>query len=246
MKKLVLILLMSLGPLGVVTAEEGPHLDHVTIDLNDQAALQRGAKYFVNYCQGCHSAKYMRYERLMKDLGLTEKEVRANLMFTGEKIGDHMTIAATPADQDAWFGKAPPDLSLEARYRGTDWLYTYLRSFYLDDSRPFGVNNTVFPDVGMPDVLAQLQGYQKAVFKEETDAEGNTHKVFDHFEAATGGKLTSEQSDKVVHDLVTFLSYIGEPVKVERESLGVKVIIFLLIFTVIAYLLKKEYWRDIH
>jgi len=247
MKKLITTLLMLLAPLGVM-ASEALHLEHVDIDLKDQAALQRGAKYFVNYCQGCHSAQYMRYERVMTDLGLTEKEVTDNLMFTGEKLGDKMTIAARPADQEGWFGKPPPDLSLVARNRkqGADWLYTYLRSFYQDSNRPMGVNNTVFKDVGMPHVLWELQGVQKAVFKTEVDAEGNKTEHFEKFEPGIPGRLSEEDYDKVVQDLVTFLVYMGEPVQVERQSLGVKVIIFLLIFTVLAYLLKKEYWRDVH
>jgi len=251
MKKLIPTLLLLLVPLGALASEGAVQLDHVAIDLKDQAALQRGAKYFVNYCMGCHSAQYVRYERLMTDLGLTKREVMDNLMFTGEKIGDKMVIAARPADQEKWFGKQPPDLSLVARNRkqGPDWLYTYLRSFYLDPSRPMGVNNTLFKDVGMPQVLWDLQGFQTAVFKEETNEEGYTHKVFEHFEPPANGmkgKLTPPQYDQVVRDLVTFLTYIGEPVQVERRELGIKVIIFLLLFTVLAYFLKKEYWRDIH
>jgi ubiquinol-cytochrome c reductase cytochrome c1 subunit len=248
MKKLITTLLMLLAPLGVMASGAGPHLDHVEIDLTDKPALQRGAKYFVNYCLGCHSAQYMRYERVMADLDLTEQEVMENLMFTGEKIGDKMTVAASPADQEAWFGKAPPDLSLVARNRkqGADWLYTYLRSFYQDDSRPMGVNNTVFPDVGMPHVMWALQGLQKAVFRTEVDDEGNKTEHFERFEPGIPGSLSEQDYDQVVRDLVTFLVYMGEPVQVERQSLGVKVIIFLLIFTVVAYFLKKEYWRDVH
>jgi len=187
------------------------------------------------------------YRRHRRPPGKPKRE-RAD---AGEKIGDRMTVAARPADQEVWFGKAPPDLSLVARNRknGPDWLYTYLRSFYLDASRPMGVNNLVFPDVGMPHVLWDLQGFQTAAFKEETNEEGYTHKVFERFEAPADGmkgKLSGAQYDQVVRDLVTFLTYTSEPVQVERRSLGTKVIIFLLIFTIIAYLLKKEYWRDIH
>ncbi|MGD2083946.1 MAG: cytochrome c1 [Chromatiales bacterium] len=248
MKKLILAVMMIAAPLTGMAAGGGVHLDHADIDLGDEAALQRGAKYFVNYCLGCHSAQYMRYQRLQKDLGLTEEEVEDNLMFTGEKLGNKMTIAAPPADQEGWFGKAPPDLTLTARNRkqGADWLYTYLRSFYLDDSKPTGVNNIVFPDVGMPHVLWDLQGLQKAVFREETDAQGNAHEVFEGFEQVTDGRLSPEEYDEAVRDLVTFMVYMSEPVKTERQSLGVYVLIFLVVFTVLAYFLKKEYWKDVH
>ena len=248
MNKLIVAILMLATPLTGMAAGGGAPLDHVEIDLTDKAALQRGAKYFVNYCLSCHSAQYMRYQRVQEDLGLTEEEVRENLMFTGEKMGDKLTIAARPADQAAWFGQAPPDLTLAARNRkqGADWLYTYMRTFYLDESKPTGVNNLVFPDVGMPHVMWELQGLQKAVFREETDAQGNTHEVFERFETVQEGKLSPEEYDQAVKDLVTFMAYMSEPVKVQRQRLGIAVLIFLAVFTVLAYFLKKEYWKDIH
>jgi ubiquinol-cytochrome c reductase cytochrome c1 subunit len=209
-------------------------------------SLQRGAKYFMNYCLSCHSAKYQRYNRMAKDLGLTEQEVMENLMFTTDRIGDTMTIAMDPQEAEKWFGVTPPDLSVTARSRGVDWIYTYLRSFYVDESRKFGVNNTVFKDVGMPHVLWQLQGAQKAVFRTEKDAAGGDVEVFDHFEPVTSGTLSAEEYDQVVRDLTAFMSYIGEPVQLKRQQMGKWVLLFIAVFFVLSYLLKKEYWKDIH
>lgn len=245
MKKLIVAFLMAIAPvLGL--ASGGAHLDDANIDLSDQASLQRGAKYFVNYCLSCHSAKYQRYNRMAKDLGLTDEEVKDNLMFTTDKIGDTMSIAMDPVAAADWFGTTPPDLSVIARARGVDWLYTYLRSFYLDDSRPFGVNNVVFPDVGMPHVLWELQGAQKAVYKTEKDSAGNDHDVFDHFEQVTPGSLSPEEYDTMSRDMTAFLAYIGEPIQMERQRMGKWVLLFIAVFFVLAYLLKKEYWKDVH
>ncbi len=246
MKKLIVVLLLAFAPMLAQAAGEGPHLDAANIDLGDQASLQRGAKYFVNYCLSCHSAKYQRYNRMAKDLGLTEDEVINNLMFTTDKIGDTMNISMTTAQGKAWFGNPPPDLSVLIRARGVDYIYTYLRSFYLDEKRPFGVNNTVFPDVAMPHVLVELQGTQKAVYKLETDAKGNKHEVFEGFEPVTPGTLSAEEYDQVARDLTAFLSYVGEPIQMERKRLGMWVLLFIAVFFVLAYLLKKEYWKDIH
>ena len=246
MKKLIIAFLMAAAPvLGLASGGEA-HLDHAHVDVSDQASLQRGAKYFVNYCLSCHSAKYQRYNRMAKDLGLTEDEVKENLMFATDKIGEGMTIAMPPEKSAKWFGNPPPDLSVIARARGVDWIYTYLRSFYLDGSRPFGVNNIVFPDVGMPHVLWELQGMQKAVYKMEKDTAGNDTEVFDHFELVEPGSLTPEEYDAVARDLTTFLSYIGEPIQLERKHLGIWVLLFISVFFVLAYLLKKEYWKDVH
>ena len=241
MKKLTVAFLLAAVPLLSLAAGGGAHLDKANIDLSDQASLQRGAKLFVNYCLSCHSAKYQRYNRMAKDLGLTEEEVKENLMFTTDKIGDTMEIAMPEEDAAVWFGTAPPDLSVITRARGVDWVYTYLRSFYLDESRPFGVNNTVFPDVGMPNVLWQLQGAQRAVFHEE---EGK--KVFEKFEVVEQGSMTPQQFDNAVRDLTAFLSYVGEPIQMERKRLGVWVLAFIAVFFVLAYMLKKEYWKDVH
>jgi len=241
MKKLIVAFLLAMGPALGFAAGGAVHLDKANIDLSDQASLQRGAKLFVNYCLNCHSAKYQRYNRMAKDLGMTEDEVKQNLMFTTDKIGDTMTIALNPEDGERWFGVAPPDLSVITRARGVDWIYTYLRSFYADPAKPWGVNNTVFPDVGMPHVLWELQGVQKAVFKE---IDGK--KEFQKFELERPGKLTPPEFDAAMRDLTAFLSYVGEPVQLERKALGWYVIGFLLIFLVVSYLLKKEYWKDVH
>jgi len=240
MKKLIVGFLLATIPL-LGMASGGAHLDDADIDMGDQASLQRGAKYFVNYCLSCHSAKYQRYNRTAKDLGLSEDEVKENLMFTTEKIGETMNIAMDSQDANTWFGVIPPDLSVISRARGVDWLYTYLRSFYIDESRPFGVNNIVFPDVGMPHVMWKLQGTQKAVFK---DHDGQ--KVFEKFELVSPGTMSPEEFDVAMRDLTAFLSYVGEPIQMERKRIGVWVLLFIAVFFVLAYLLKKEYWKDVH
>jgi len=248
MKKLITALILSLVPLAGM-ASGGAHLESANIDLSDQAALQRGAKYFMSYCAGCHSLKYARYNRMAKDIGLTEDQVRENLIFTaGTKVGSLIEIPLRAADGEAWFGTAIPDLTLAARNKvgGPDWVSSYLKGFYLDDSRPYGVNNTVFPDVGMPDVLWRQRGTQKAVYEEGTDAAGNPTKTFSHLEPVDSGTMGAEEFDNMVRDLTTFLAYMGEPMQLERRSLGIYVILFLALFTVLAYLLKKEYWRDVH
>ncbi|MEW8320076.1 MAG: cytochrome c1 [Candidatus Thiodiazotropha sp.] len=246
MKKLIVAFLLAAVPMLVMAAGGGAHLDDADIDLGDQASLQRGAKYFVNYCLSCHSAQFQRYNRMARDLDLTETEVIENLMFTTDKIGDTMKIAMTEEQGTEWFGSPPPDLSVLARARGVDWIYTYLRSFYVDEKRPFGVNNIVFPDVGMPHVLWELQGAQKAVFKLEKDAAGNDVEKFDHFEPVSEGLLSPAEYDQVARDLTAFMSYIAEPIQMERKRLGVWVLLFIAVFFVLSYLLKKEYWKDVH
>jgi ubiquinol-cytochrome c reductase cytochrome c1 subunit len=246
MKKHVLAILLLVTPALVIASGGGVHLDKANIDPTNKESLQRGAKIFVNYCMGCHSARYQRYNRLGRDLGISDDDIIANLMFTGEKTGDLMDIAMTPAMGKKWFGAAPPDLTLVARVRGTDWLYTYLRTFYKDDSRPFGVNNEVFSNVGMPNVLWELQGLQKPVYKTVVDDEGHEHQVLEGVELEEAGSQTPAEFDRTVSDLVNFLAYMGEPIKLERQSLGIKVMLFLFVLFIFAYLLKKEYWKDIH
>ena len=247
MKKQLLSLLLLITPALALAAGGGNvHLDKANIDPTNKESLQRGARTFVNYCLGCHSARFQRYNRLAWDLGIPEEDVIANLMFTGEKIGNHMEIAMTREAGKAYFGAAPPDLTLVARVRGEDWLYTYMRSFYLDPSRPFGVNNTVFPNVGMPHVLWDLQGWQKPVTETTTDADGKEHTKVVGLELAKPGSQSEAEYDRTVRDLVNFLAYMGEPIKQERKALGIKVLLFLFVFFIIAYLLKKEYWKDIH
>jgi ubiquinol-cytochrome c reductase cytochrome c1 subunit len=247
MKRQLLAILLLVSPAVALGGGGGDvHLDAANIDPTNRDSLQRGAKTFVNYCLGCHSAKYQRYNRLARDLGISEESVMENLMFTGEKMGDQMDITMSKSMGKKWFGAAPPDLTLVSRVRGADWLYTYMRTFYQDDSRPFGVNNRVFDNVGMPNVLWQLQGVQKPVYKTVTDDDGHEHQVLEGVELVEAGTQSVEEFDRTVRDLVNFLAYMGEPVKLERQSLGIKVLLFLLVFFIVAYLLKKEYWKDVH
>jgi len=245
MKKLIFVLLILISS-HAVAASGGMELQSAKIDLDNKASLQRGAKFFVNYCLSCHSAKQLRYSRMAEDLAIPPELVELNLMFTGEKIFDGMTISMRPKDAEKWFGVNPPDLSLIARSRGADWLYTYLKNFYIDDSRPFGVNNRLFPKVGMPHVLADLQGLQRAVYKDVKTEDGSTRRVIDHLEMAEPGRMDEKEFDEAMHDLVNFMAYMGEPAKLERQRLGWKVLLFILLMLGVFYLLKKEYWKDIH
>lgn len=223
-------------------AEEG-NLQQAGTDLGDRASLQRGAQLFVNYCSGCHSLKYLRYSRMAEDLGLTEDEVQANLNLGGGKFGETFQTSLTPAHAEQWFGKMPPDLSLIARVRGSDWIYTYLKSFYLDESRPLGWNNTLFPNASMPNPLWQMQGLQHPVYGEK-DATGEA--PVEKLVLKHPGTLDAEAFDRSVRDITAFLEYAGEPAAIKRQGLGVWVILFLAAFTFLAWLLKKEYWRDVH
>ncbi len=245
MKKLIIALMFAL-PGAVMAAGAGPHLEHANIDLSDKASLQRGAKLFVNYCLSCHSAAYQRYNRMGRDIGLTDEQVKENLMFAGEKVGETMTIAMPQGDAKRWFGNPPPDLSVITRARGVDFIYTYLKTFYIDEKRPFGVNNAVFPEVGMPHVLWELEGMKKAITKTEVDHEGNEKTVITGYEIVKPGKMSEDEYDQAARDLTAFLTYTGEPIKLERQRLGIWVLLFLAIFFVFAYALKKEYWKDIH
>lgn len=235
-----------LAPLTAWASSAGSALQPAHNDVANVASLQRGARNFVNYCMGCHSARYVRYNRLGADLGLSDAQVIENLMFTGERPSDTMGVAMRPEDAKHWFGTTPPDLSLIARARGTDYLYTFLKSFYLDPKRPTGVNNLVLPGTAMPHVLWELQGYQQAVYDGESDAEHSAvHKKFKGFELAQKGQLTPQEYDQFVRDTVNFLDYIGEPMQLQRRSLGLKVLGFLFVFFLFAYFLKKEYWKDV-
>ena len=241
MRAAVIAFVLSAGLAGTVFAQHEAELDPANNNVANVASLQRGAKYFVNYCLGCHSAQYVRYNRLAQDLQLSEQQVIDNLMFTGERPFDTMAIAMRPEDSARWFKVSPPDLSLIARSRGTDYIYTFLRSFYAAPGRPTGVDNIVLPGTAMPHVLWQLQGTQRAVF--HTDE--HNAQVFETFEMAVPGELAVEEFDEVVRDIVNFLDYIAEPIKRERQQLGVRVIGFLLVFLLIAYMLKKEIWKDV-
>ena len=247
-KKRIALLAALVAVSGTAVASEATH-DVVTParnDITNLASLQRGARNFVNYCMGCHSARYVRYGRLGQDLGLSEQQVIDNLMFTGERIHDTMKISMRPEDAARWFGTTPPDLSLIARSRGTDYISSFLKSFYLDPSRPTGVNNMVMPSTAMPHVLWELQGYQKAVYEGSSDAEhGAVRKTFKDFELEQKGKMSPQEYDQFVRDTVNFLAYIGEPMQIERRNLGMRVLAFLFVFFLFAYFLKKEYWKDV-
>lgn len=237
MKKI--LFLVSLLASTIAFASSDIHLDKAPINPGDQQSLQRGAKTFVNYCLSCHSAQAMRYNRL-QDIGLTNQQIKDNLIFSDAKVGDLMTNSMNKKDAKAWFGATPPDLSVISRSRGVDWLYTYLRSFYRDETRPTGWNNVAFDKVGMPHVLYELQGEQ--VLHVEKHGEHETHKLM----LAKPGKMTPAEYDGMVADLVNYLEFMGEPVKATRMKLGIAVLLFLSIFFVVAYYLKKEFWKDIH
>jgi len=231
------LLLLMCG--GVQAAGDATHLEHAGVNTRDIAALQRGAKWYVNYCFSCHSAKYMRYNRLSEDLGLSEELVMENLVFSDAKIGDTMDIAMRPEQATLWLGKEPPDLSLIARSRGVDWLFTYLKSFYQDETGNW--NNLSLPNASMPHVLWELQGIQKPVYAKHGDVE-----VVDHLTLAVEGLQTPEEYEETVRDLVTFLDYVSEPAKLKRKNIGIWVMLFLTVFAALAFALKAEYWRDVH
>ncbi|MGV8844632.1 MAG: cytochrome c1 [Pseudomonas sp.] len=260
MKKLLAALIIAVCPAIALGNTAAAHpLDKVTVDLHDKAALQDGARTFVNNCMGCHSAKFQRYERVADDIGIPHELMMENLVFTGTNIGDHMKIGMQPEDAKKWFGAPPPDLTLVARVRGNDWLYTYLRTFYEDPTRPWGVNNLVFPSVGMPNVLANLQGRQVMGCKQVQVVDGGTKQ----YDPLTGTPITHEACDQLVvlpktgtlseaefdekiKNLVTFLDYSANPVKIKSQRIGTYVLLYLAFFFVFAYLLKREYWKDVH
>jgi len=227
----------------VALANETAGLQQAGTDLDDRASLQRGAQLYMNNCSGCHSLKYLRYARIGEDLGLTEDEVQQNLNLAGTKIGDHVISPMTAQMGVAAFGKAPPDLSVIARVRGSDWIYTYLKSFYLDESRPVGWNNKLFANASMPNPLWEMQGLQQPVYGKKT-ATGEM--PVEGFTVSQPGTQTPQQFDQTVRDITAFLEYAGEPAATKRQSTGVWVVLFLAFFTFIAWLLKKEYWRDVH
>ncbi|STO56373.1 cytochrome c1 [Grimontia hollisae] len=245
MKKWIVILFALLPSLVMAAGAKVP-LDAANNDLSDKASLQNGAKLFMNYCLGCHTTQYQRYERIAEDLDIPKELMMENLVFdSNAKIGDLVQNAITAEDAATFFGAPAPDLTLVARVRGTDWIYTYLRSFYEDPSRPFGVNNTVFPSVGMPHVLEELQGTPVKQYKTVL-VDGKQVQEFVGIESLGNGELSPEEYDDAVRDLVNFLEYSGEPNKLERQQMGYWVIGFIIIFLILAILLKKEYWRDVH
>lgn len=219
MKKVILALITVCLPVLVQASggAQNEHIVHAPINMNDKVSLQKGAQLFVNNCLGCHSAQYMRYERISEDLGIPKAVMLENLVFTTDKIGELMISAMPAAASKKWYGTTPPDLTLEARLKGADWVYSYLTGFYADESRPWGVNNHVFPDVGMPHVLETMEA-----------------------------SLSEEEFKEHMADLTNFMVYMAEPIRAERESLGIYVMIFLAIFMIPVYFLNREYWKDIH
>lgn len=269
---LIVLALLTVLPLKAVGASSNVHLDHIDVDAGNKASLQSGAKTYMNYCMGCHSMKYARYERTANDIGVPVELFEGNLKFEGmsgeiegsARIGDLMTISMPEPLAKKWFGAAPPDLTLVARSKGTDWLYTYLRSFYSDPSRPYGVNNKVFKDVGMPHVLLELQGVTECapgptnasnggIKRDELTGEevlfaddGTALNPCGRLKVVEEGSMTPEEFDVAVYDLVNFLAYVAEPMVEDRKRIGIYVLLFITLFFVFAYLLNREYWKDVH
>ena len=247
---LTLLLLLLLPAVPCWSAGTGGDLMRAEVDLSDRKSLQRGARTFVNYCLSCHSASFMRYNRLGRDLHISENVLKENFMFGTDKPGDTMTVALNRREAEKYFGIAVPDLSVTARSRGADWLYTYLMTFYRDPSRPTGVNNLAYEDTAMPHVLWQLQGWQEPVYREEIHEDGRITREIDHLEVVVepSGKpepYRDESYGETVNDLVNFMVYLGEPIKLKRKTIGAWTIVYLLVLLVIVYLLKREYWREI-
>jgi ubiquinol-cytochrome c reductase cytochrome c1 subunit len=229
---------------GAFAAGGGADLERANIDLGNKASLQRGARNFMNYCSGCHSAQYVRYNTIGKHLELSEEQLIDNLMFNAEKTFETIRASMPAADAERWYGVAPPDMSLIARATGADYIYSFLKSFYVDDASPTGVDNPVLAGTAMPHVLWELQGFQKANFEEHTE-DGVTTQVFLGFEIPIEGALDAEEYDDFVRDTVNFLAYIAEPVRDERRTLGTWVLIYLVVFLIIARMLKKQIWKDV-
>jgi ubiquinol-cytochrome c reductase cytochrome c1 subunit len=251
MKKILITCLLSLLGLTQVHANEGGYpLDKAPDKLNDVVALQHGAQIFTNYCLNCHNAAYMRFNRL-KDIGLSEQQIKDNLLFTTDKVGDTMKVSMDPKEAKAWFGGVPPDLTVIARSRagrggsGADYLYTYMRTFYKDDTKLTGWNNLVYPNVAMPHVLWQLQGVRTPVFETKTEHDEEV-KEFKGWTQVSPGTMSSLEYDQAVGDLVAYLQWMGEPAQNTRVQVGVWVLLFLLVFTLCAWRLNAAYWKDIH
>lgn len=247
MKQLIkntLLVAASLWSVASFAADPTVPLDKANVDLHDKASLQRGAQLFMNYCLGCHSMQYQRYNRTFRDLEIPEELGVENLQFTGEKVGDLITNAMATEDAGNWFGTAAPDLTLVARVRGADWIYTYLRSFYVDESRPFGVNNAVFPNVGMPHVLEELQGIPRKT-TEQRMIDGEMQDVYVGIKTDGSGMLTDAEYDQAALDLTSFLVYTGEPMMLQQQRIGWYVFGFLLVFLIFAVLLKREFFKDV-
>lgn len=254
---LLVLVLLWLPIFPTIAADESPgHLEKIHTNINDKASLQRGARIYLNYCSGCHAMRYMRYDRLAMDLGIVDKKgrilkdiVQRDLIFTGAKITDPIDTAMKPSDAKQWFGIVPPDLTLEARVRGVDWIYAYLHNFYSQPDKTWGVNNVIFPDVAMPNVMLNLQGEQRAVYHKITGKyEGTTQtlKEVDHLYLLESSKMSPAEYDQTIYDLVNFLAYAAEPERINREQIGTWVLFFVILFAICTYLLKREFWKDVH
>jgi ubiquinol-cytochrome c reductase cytochrome c1 subunit len=241
--KIAYAVLAGLLCFGVAAASESEGLESINVHVSDKASVQRGAGLFMNYCSGCHSLKYLRYSRFAEDYGIDEKDVMKNLVFTGAKFGEPMLSHMPEANATEWFGKAPPDLSLEARAKGADWIYAYLKSFYLDPGSTVGWNNTVFPNASMPNALWELQGLQVAV---RAPAEDGEEEHIEKFEIVQPGRMDAAEFSQAARDIATFLTYAAEPAALKREATGLWVVLYLAFFTLLAFFLKKEYWKDVH
>lgn len=239
-KRLLSTLVLFIAASSTASAAGYATMENSQVNLGDQASLQRGAALFMNYCAGCHSLKFQRFSRMADDIGLSEEQVMEHLNFTGRAFGETMETSLDAGDGEAWFGQPPPDLSLVARSKsaGPDWTYTFLKSFYVDEDRPMGWNNTVLENASMPNVLWELQGIQAPVYGEDGEIE--------RFELVQAGSMSPAEFDQAIRDISAFLTYVGEPAALKRQAMGVWVVLFLAIFTFIAWLLKKEYWRDVH
>lgn len=253
-KVILLSAVLAAGVPALAAGGSSDVIQHADNDVSNLYSLQRGARNFVNYCAGCHSAKYVRYSRIAEDLKLSEEVVRANLMFGEGKVGDTIRSAMPAEHALKWFGVVPPDLSLTSRVRGTDWIYSFLKSFYVDDSKALGVNNLVLAGAAMPHVLADLQGLQVAEFEtvetERVDESGEVEVIdeqhFAGFRQISEGQLSESEYDEFVRDTTNFLDYIGEPMQLDRQRLGIKVLAYLTMLFILAYALKKEFWKDVH
>lgn len=228
-----------------VAAGGGVDLEPSDIDLDNINSLQRGARNFINYCSGCHSAKYVRFKTIGKDLELSEEQLVDNLMFNAEKTFETINVSMRANDAERWFGKTPPDMSLLARAKGADYIYNFLKGFYVDPDSPTGVDNIILAGTSMPHVLWELQGFQKAMFSDHDDGEGNMVAQFEGFEPMTAGYMDEEAFDDFVRDTTNFLAYIAEPIRSDRRKLGVWVLMFLIFFWIIASMLKKQIWKDV-
>ena len=258
-KMSALVVVLAAALLSTANAEEkegGDRLGHdwqsthANVDVDNKASLQRGARNFAQFCLGCHSLKYERWSRMGQDLDIPLDVLQNDVMPPGDKPADYILTSMPATDSAAWFGKTPPELSLIARARGADYLYRLWTTYYVDPTRPTGVNNLQLPSIAMPHMLSELEGLKKAVYKnvETRDADGKVHteQVFDHFEMIAPGRLTTAEYEAFVRDTVNFLAYVGEPTQSARRSLGVWVVLFLLVFTWLAWLMKKEFWKDVH